>query len=128
MSVYVKTNNGVSNISESAIQFVKNENYYQVYDICHKLIRVVSGSIFVRATGQNYALLYSQAQLCKMFDTTRVDTCRLSITTYNGDGDSNPMNFYSIVVFNDDLYQYFQREFSGEVRINYRFVYVYPSK
>ena len=127
MSVYVKTDSGVSNVSESMIQFVENSSDYQVYDICHKLIRVVSGSIVVRATGQDYALLYSQAQLRKMFDTTRVDTCRLSITTYNGDGDSNPTSFYNIIVFNDDLYQYFKKEFSGQVRINYRMVYVYPS-
>lgn len=127
MSIYVKTSTGVSNVSESMIQFVENNSNYQVYDICHKLIRVVSGSIVVRATGQDYALLYSQAQLRKIFDTTQVDTFRLNITTYNGDGDSNPINFYSIVVFNDDLYQYFKKEFSGHVRINYRLVYVYPS-
>mgnify|MGYP007106419798 CR=1 FL=1 len=128
MSVYVKTNNGVSNISESAIQFVKNTSYYQIYDMCHKLIRVVSGSIGAKSTGEDYVLLFTQAELRKMFDTTDVDIRRLSITTYNGNGENVLMNFYSIMAWKNDLYQYFTGKPSGAITVNYRLVYVYPSE
>lgn len=129
MSIYVKTNLGASNVSESMIQFVKNENYCQVYDIGHKLIRVVSGSRNYKPSGQDYVLLFTQAELCKMFDTTHVYTHRLHITTCNGDGESVPMNFYSIMVWRDDLYQYFTGKPSGAaISIQYRLVYVYPNE
>ena len=127
MSIYVKTSTGVSNISESAIQFVKNQHYYQVYDMCHKLIRVVSGNIGAKPTGEDYVLLFTQAELCKMFDTTDVDIGRLSVTTYNGNGENVLMNFYSIMAWKGDLYQYFTGKPNGAITINYRLVYVYPS-
>lgn len=128
MSIYVKTNLGVSNVSESMIQLVENKYDYQVYDICHKLIRIVSGSIVVEATGKDYVLLFTQDKLCEIFDTTSVYTTRLSITTYNGDGEDIPVNLYNIMVWKGNLYQYFTGTLSGSVRINYRLVYVYPSK
>lgn len=127
MSVYVKTNLGVSNVSESMIQFVENDDYSQVYDISHKLIRVVSGSSIAEAKGKDYVLLFTQDQLSKMFDTALVKTSRLSITTCNGDGGSTLVNFYSIMVWKGHLYQYFTGTLSGYIRINYRLVYVYPS-
>lgn len=70
MSIYVKTTLGVSNVSESMIQFVENKPYSQIYDIGHKLIRVASGSKLVSATGNDYVLLFTQDQLSKMFGTS----------------------------------------------------------
>lgn len=128
MSVYVKTNLGVSNVSESMIQFVENNYDYQVYDICHKLIRVVSGSSVVTCTGKDYVLFVSYDNLCKLFSTTQVDSSRLSVTTYNGDSVNNPSKFYAIQNWKGDLYQYFSTATSGTVRINYRLVYVYPTE
>lgn len=128
MSIYVKTNLGANNVSECMIQFIQNDDYSQVYDIGHKLIRVVSGSIVAEAKGNDYVLLFSQAQLSKMFDTEMVITSRLSITTCNGDGESTPVSFYSIMVWKDHIYQYFTSTLSGSIRINYRVVYVYPTE
>lgn len=128
MSIYVKTSIGVSNVVESMIQFVENSLDYQVYDIGHKLIRVVSGSMVVDAENKNYVLFVSYDNLCKLLDTTQVDTSRLSVTTYNGDGKSISVNFYSIMNWKGNLYQYFTGTVPGSVRINYRLVYVYPSK
>nr|DAQ11226.1 MAG TPA: hypothetical protein [Bacteriophage sp.] len=128
MSIYVKTNLGASNVSESMIQFVENKPYSQIYDIGHKLIRVASGSKFVSATGNDYVLLFTQDQLSKMFGTAQVDTARLGITTCNGDGESITMNFYNIMVWKGDLYQYFTGKPSGLITINYRLVYVYPAE
>ena len=128
MSVYVKTNLGVSNVSESMIQFVRNKEYSQCYDIGHKLIRVVSGSRNYKSNGQDYVLLFTQDELREMFDTTYVYTGRLSITTCNGNGESVMMNFYSIMVWKNDLYQYFTGKPSGVITINYRLVYVYPTE
>ncbi len=126
MSIYVKTNLGVSSVSESMIQFVENKPYSQIYDIGHKLIRVSSGSRLASATGNDYVLLFTQAQLSTMFGTAQVDTDRLSITTCNGDGEILTMNLYNVMVWKGDLYQYFTDKPSGLIKINYRLVYVYP--
>lgn len=128
MSIYVKTNLGVSNVSESMIQFVENNYDYQVYDIGHKLIRVASGSVVVDCTGKDYVLFLSYDNLCKLFDTTQVDISRLSVITYNGDSVSNPSKFYAIQSWGGHLYQYFSSAASGSIRINYRLVYVYPTE
>lgn len=129
MSIYVKTNLGVSNVSESMIQFVENNHFSQIYDIGHKLIRVASGSKFASPTGNDHVLLFTQAQLSKMFGTSQVDTARLSITTCNGDGEGITMNVYNIMVWKGDLYQYFTgKPSSGVITINYRLVYVYPTE
>lgn len=127
MSIYVKTNLGVSNVSESMIQFVENKPYSQIYDIGHKLIRVASGYKLASATGNNdYVLLFTQDELSTKFSTAQVDTSRLSITTCNGDGESITMNLYNIMVWKGDVYQYFTGKPSGLITINYRLVYVYP--
>ena len=126
MSIYVKTNLGVSNVSESMIQFVENKSYSQIYDIGHKLIRVASGSKLVSATGTTYVLLFTQDELSTKFGIAQVDTARLSITTCNGDGVSVTMNLYNIMVWQGDVYQYFTDKPSGPITINYRLVYVYP--
>lgn len=127
MSIYVKTNLGVSNVSESMIQFVENKPYSQIYDIGHKLIRVASGYKLASATGNNdYVLLFTQDELSTKFSTAQVDTARLSITTCNGDGESITMNLYNIMVWKGDVYQYFTGKPSGLITINYRLVYVYP--
>lgn len=126
MSIYVKTNLGVSNVSASMIQFVENKPYSQVYDIGHKLIRVASGCRLASATGNDYVLLFTQDQLSTMFSTAQVDTARLGITTCNGDGEILTMNLYNIMVWKGDIYQYFTGKPSGLIKINYRLVYVYP--
>lgn len=127
MSIYVKTNLGVSNVSESMSQFVENKPYSQIYDIGHKLIRVASGYKLASATGNNdYVLLFTQDELSTKFSTAQVDTSRLSITTCNGDGESITMNLYNIMVWKGDVYQYFTGKPSGLITINYRLVYVYP--
>ena len=128
MSIYVKTSTSVSSVLESMIQFVENNYDYQVYDIGHKLIRVVSGSVVIDGIGTDYVLFASQDKLRKMFDTTQVDVTRLSVTTCNGDSVSNAVKFYAIQNWKGDLYQYFHTAMSGQIRINYRLVYVYPSK
>lgn len=60
MSIYVKTNLGVSNVSESIIQFVENKPYSQIYDIGHKLIRVASGSRSVDSTRKFLIICYTE--------------------------------------------------------------------
>ena len=128
MSIYVKTNLGVSSVSESMIQFVENKPYSQIYDIGHKLIRVASGYRLASGNGTDYVLLFTQDQLSVMFSTAHVDTARLGITTCNGDGESLTMNFYNTMVWKGDIYQYFTGKPSEGllITVNYRLVYVYP--
>ena len=126
MSIYLKSNDDVICISKSTIEFIDNAYDHQVYDLFDKSIRVVSGSTVILGTGLNYVLLFSADKLCTMFDVTSCDLTRLSIVTYNGDMVSQSVMLYSIQAWKVSLYQYFTADVSGQIRINYRLVYVYP--
>lgn len=128
MSIYLKSSGGAISLSKSAIKFVKNTWGDQVYDLFDKAIRVVSGSTVVKGQGKNYILLFSADKLSTMFDVAPFETYRLSITTYNGDAVSQSAMFYNIQSREHSLYQYFTSTVSGQIRINYRLVYVYPQE
>lgn len=95
-----------------------------MYTLLGGKVKIISGSVVKTGAGKDYISLFTAEQLKKCFGVT-VATTRLSISTFNGDDVSQPVQFYSPEVWQGSIYQYFSRAVSGSIRINYRMVYVY---
>lgn len=105
-------------------KLIENQRDYQVYTLLDGKVKVISGSVIKTGVGKNYIALFSDEQLKNLFGVT-VDTTRLSVSTFNGDGVSQAVQFYAPENWQGSIYQYFSSPVSGNIRINYRIVYVY---
>lgn len=95
-----------------------------MYTLLDGKVKVISGSVIKTGVGKNYIALFSDEQLKNLFGVT-VDTTRLSVSTFNGDDVSQAVQFYAPGNWQGSIYQYFSSPVSGNIRINYRIVYVY---
>ena len=95
-----------------------------MYTLLDGKVKVISGSVIKTGVGKNYIALFSDEQLKNLFGVT-VNTTRLSISTFNGDDVSQTVQFYAPENWQGSIYQYFSSPVSGNIRINYRIVYVY---
>lgn len=105
-------------------KLIENQRDYQVYTLLDGKVKVISGSVIKIGVGKNYIALFSDEQLKSLFGVT-VDTTRLSVSTFNGDDVSQAVQFYAPENWQGSIYQYFSSPVSGNIRINYRIVYVY---
>ena len=105
-------------------KLIENQRDYQVYTLLDGKAKVISGSVIKIGVGKNYIALFSDEQLKSLFGVT-VDTTRLSVSTFNGDDVSQAVQFYAPENWQGSIYQYFSSPVSGNIRINYRIVYVY---
>ena len=105
-------------------KLIENQSDYQVYTLLDGKVKVISGSVIKTGVGKNYIALFSDEQLKSLFGVT-VDTTRLSVSTFNGDDVSQAVQFYAPENWQGSIYQYFSSPVSGNIRINYRIVYVY---
>lgn len=105
-------------------KLIENQRDYQVYTLLDGKVKVISGSVIKTGVGKNYIALFSDEQLKNLFGVT-VDTTRLSVSTFNGDDVSQAVQFYAPENWQGSIYQYFSSPVSGNIRINYRIVYVY---
>lgn len=105
-------------------KLIENQSDYQVYTLLDGKVKVISGSVIKTGVGKNYIALFSDEQLKNLFGVT-VDTTRLSVSTFNGDDVSQAVQFYAPENWQGSIYQYFSSPVSGNIRINYRIVYVY---
>ena len=105
-------------------KLIENQRDYQVYTLLDGKVKVISGSVIKTGVGKNYIALFSDEQLKSLFGVT-VDTTRLSVSTFNGDDVSQAVQFYAPENWQGSIYQYFSSPVSGNIRINYRIVYVY---
>lgn len=105
-------------------KLIENQRDYQVYTLLDGKVKVISGSVIKTGVGKNYIALFSDEQLKNLFGVT-VNTTRLSISTFNGDDASQTVQFYAPENWQGSIYQYFSSPVSGNIRINYRIVYVY---
>ena len=122
--VAVELDGKITEISDKSGKLIENQNDYQVYTLLDGKVKVVSGSVIRTGTGKNYIELFTAEQLKSYFGVT-VGTTRLSISTYNGDDASQAVQFYAPENWQGSIYQYFSSPVSGNIRINYRMVYVY---
>lgn len=95
-----------------------------MYTLLDGKVKVISGSVIKIGVGKNYIALFSDEQLKSLFGVT-VDATRLSVSTFNGDDVSQAVQFYAPENWQGSIYQYFSSPVSGNIRINYRIVYVY---
>ena len=105
-------------------KLIENQIDYQEYTLLDGKVKVISGSVIKTGVGKNYIALFSDEQLKSLFGVT-VDTTRLSVSTFNGDDVSQAVQFYAPENWQGSIYQYFSSPVSGNIRINYRIVYVY---
>lgn len=105
-------------------KLIENQIDYQEYTLLGGKVKVISGSVIRKGAGKNYIALFTAEQLKDYFGVT-VNTTRLSISTFNGDGASQAVQFYAPENWQGSIYQYFSAVVSGSIRINYRMVYVY---
>lgn len=106
----------------------QDDTDYMVYTLCGGKIKVVEGSIIViAAKGVEYVKLFPKATLAKYFGSDFL-SARLNITTFNADSYAQDCRYYAPEFYNGDVYQYFYPATKeGQMRINYRMEYVYPS-
>ena len=106
----------------------QDDTDYMVYTLCGGKIKVVEGSIIVIAVeGVEYVKLFPKATLVKYFGSDFL-SARLNITTFNADSYAQDCRYYAPEFYNGDVYQYFYPATKdGQMRINYRMEYVYPS-
>lgn len=105
-------------------KLIENKIDYQEYTLLGGKVKVISGSVIRTGVGKNYIALFSAEQLKDYFGV-KVNTTRLSISTFNGDDESQAVRFYEPENWQGSIYQYFSAVVSGSIRINYRMVYVY---
>ncbi len=105
-------------------KLIENQSDYQVYTLLDGKVKVISSYVIKTGVGKNYIALFSDEQLKSLFGVT-VDTTRLSVSTFNGDDVSQAVQFYAPENWQGSIYQYFSSPVSGNIRINYRIVYVY---
>lgn len=105
-------------------KLIENKIDYQEYTLLGGKAKVISGSVIRTGIGKNYIALFSTEQLKDYFGV-KVNTTRLSISTFNGDDESQAVRFYEPENWQGSIYQYFSAVVSGSIRINYRMVYVY---
>lgn len=114
----------VAELNNKTGEIIENQRDYQVYTLLDGKVKVVSGSVIKIGVGKNYIALFSDEQLKSLFGVT-VDTTRLSVSTFNGDDVTQAVQFYAPENWQGSIYQYFSSPVSGNIRINYRIVYVY---
>lgn len=114
----------VTELNGKSGKLIENQRDYQVYTLLDGKVKVISGSVIKIGVGKNYIALFSDEQLKSLFGVT-VDTTRLSVSTFNGDDVSQAVQFYAPENWQGSIYQYFSSPVSGNIRINYRIVYVY---
>lgn len=114
----------VAELNGKSGKLIENQSDYQVYTLLGGKVKVISGSVIKIGVGKNYIALFSDEQLKSLFGVT-VDTTRLSVSTFNGDDVSQAVQFYAPENWQGSIYQYFSSPVSGNIRINYRIVYVY---
>ena len=116
--------NSLTELNGKSGKLIENQRDYQVYTLLDGKVKVISGSVIKIGVGKNYIALFSNEQLKSLFGVT-VDTTRLSVSTFNGDDVSQAVQFYAPENWQGSIYQYFSSPVSGNIRINYRIVYVY---
>ena len=122
--VAVELDGKITEISDKSGKLIENQIDYQEYTLLGGKVKVISGSVIKTGVGKNYIALFSDEQLKSLFGVT-VNTTRLSISTFNGDDVSQAVQFYAPESWQGSIYQYFSSPVSGNIRINYRMVYVY---
>lgn len=122
--VAVELDGKITEISDKSGKLIENQIDYQEYTLLGGKVKVISGSVIKIGVGKNYISLFSDEQLKSLFGVT-VNTTRLSISTFNGDDVSQAVQFYAPENWQGSIYQYFSSPVSGNIRINYRMVYVY---
>lgn len=122
--VAVELDGKITEISDKSGKLIENQIDYQEYTLLGGKVKVISGSVIKTGVGKNYIALFSDEQLKSLFGVT-VDTTRLSVSTFNGDDVSQAVQFYAPENWQGSIYQYFSSPVSGNIRINYRMVYVY---
>lgn len=122
--VAVELDGKITEISDKSGKLIENQSDYQVYTLLGGKVKVISGSVIKTGVGKNYIALFSDEQLKSLFGVT-VNTTRLSVSTFNGDDVSQAVQFYAPENWQGSIYQYFSSPVSGNIRINYRIVYVY---
>lgn len=116
--------NKLTELNGKSGKLIENQRDYQVYTLLNGKVKVISGSVIKTGVGKNYIALFSDEQLKSLFGVT-VNTTRLSVSTFNGDDVSQAVQFYAPENWQGSIYQYFSSPVSGNIRINYRIVYVY---
>ena len=114
----------VDELNGKSGKLIENKIDYQEYTLLGGKVKVISGSVIRTGVGKNYIALFTAEQLKDYFGVT-VNTTRLSISTFNGDDESQAAQFYAPENWQGSIYQYFSAVVSGSIRINYRMVYVY---
>ena len=122
--VAVELDGKITEISDKSGKLIENQIDYQEYTLLGGKVKVISGSVIKTGVGKNYIALFTAEQLKSLFGVT-ADTTRLSISTFNGDDVSQAVQFYAPENWQGSIYQYFSSPVSGNIRINYRMVYVY---
>ena len=114
--------------SELNKNIIKNTDEQQIYTLYGGQVKVVSGTMAVNiAINIGYANLFSVEQLNNWFGDDYA-TSRLGIKTYNGDDVAQEVHFYAPEIWNGEIFQYFYpTNHEGNMRVNYRLEYVYPS-
>ena len=116
--------NKLTELNGKSGKLIENQIDYQEYTLLGGKVKVISGSVIRKGAGKNYIVLFTAEQLKDYFGVT-VNTTRLSISTFNGDDASQAVQFYAPENWQGSIYQYFSSPVSGNIRINYRIVYVY---
>lgn len=114
----------VAELNGKSGKLIENQDDYQVYTLLGGKVKVISGSVIRTGVGKDYIAVFSAEQLKSYFGVT-VNTNRLSVSTFNGDDESQAVRFYEPENWQGSIYQYFSAVVSGSIRINYRMVYVY---
>lgn len=122
--VAVELDGKITEISDKSGKLIENQIDHQEYTLLGGKVKVISGSVIKTGVGKNYIALFSDEQLKSLFGVT-VNTTRLSVSTFNGDDVSQAVQFYAPENWQGSIYQYFSSPVSGNIRINYRMVYVY---
>lgn len=123
-SQVVSLQNTIDALNGNNNEMIENQIDYQEYTLLGGKVKVISGSAIRTGVGKNYIALFTAEQLKDYFGVT-VNTTRLSISTFNGDDASQAVQFYAPENWQGSIYQYFSAVVSGNIRINYRMVYVY---
>lgn len=116
--------NKLTELNGKSGKLIENRIDYQEYTLLGGKVKVISGSVIRTGVSKNYITLFSAEQLKDYFGV-KVNTTRLSISTFNGDDESQAVQFYAPENWQGSIYQYFSAVVSGSIRINYRMVYVY---
>lgn len=114
----------VAELNGKSGKLIENQDDYQVYTLLGGKVKVISGSVIRTGVGKDYIALFTAEQLKSYFGVT-VNITRLSVSTFNGDDESQAVRFYEPENWQGSIYQYFSSPVSGSIRVNYRMVYVY---